>query len=214
MRDGKDGGRLGLERRQVLQVVVDRLQRPVRGVPENQVHPAFQLAGEHADAQFERFLQIGLHLRQHRQTAGHMKAADHHRHTIGTERAGDIERAGILIRLNADDPDQAESVVTPKQGAQLLDFDAGVDLVDDRDVDGGVGPEHRTEPRIPSEAIEHGERVRRNECSHPLDDIAIVVVMRRLNQNELKPPRRCTHHAVIPPLPARSAGGSSQRPQP
>src|SRR6478735_1934707 len=137
-----------------------------------------------------------------------MKAADHHRHAIGTERAGDIERARVLIRLHPDDADQAESVVTPKQGAQLLDLDAGVDLVDDRDVDRGVGPEHGAEPRIPSEAVQHGERVRRNERPHPLDDIAIVVVMRRLDQNELKPsrwPRRCTRHQFTPP-PGALAG--------
>ena len=214
MRDGEDGGRFGLQRRQILQVVVDRLQRPVRGILQDQVHPAFQLAGEHADAQVERLLQVGLHFGQHRETAGHMKSADHHRHARRTERAGDIECARILIRLHTDDPHQAESVVTPKQGKQLVDFDPGMDLVDHGDVDGRVGPQHGAQPRIPPQAVEHGERVRRNECAHPLDDISVVVVMRRLDQNELKPPRRCTCHAVISPLPARSAGGSSQRLQP
>jgi hypothetical protein len=47
-----------------------------------------------------------------------------------------------MIRLHTDDSDQAEAVMAPKQGEQLLHFDGGVDLVDHRDVDGGGGPEH------------------------------------------------------------------------
>jgi hypothetical protein len=71
-----------------------------------------------------------------------MKSADHHRHASRAERAGDVERARILIRLHTDDREQAEAVVAPKQGEQLLDSDARVDLVDHRDVEAGVGPKH------------------------------------------------------------------------
>src|SRR5262245_32667290 len=138
-----------------------------------------------------------------------MEAADHHRHASRPERAGDVERAGILVRLHAHDPDQAEPVVPTKLREQLLDFHARVDLVDHRDVDGGVGSEHLALPRIAAQAVKHGERVRRNESAHPLDNVAVVVVMRRLDQHELKAPlrpRRCISHAEFSPPPIQLAG--------
>ena len=202
MLDRKDGGRLRLERRQVLQIVVDRLQRPVRRILQDAVHPSLQLAGEHAHAHVERRLEVGLQFRQHGEAAGDMESADHHRHAGRPERAGDVERAGILVRLHADDRDQAEPAVAPKLGEQLVDFDAGMDLVDHRDVDGGVGSEHGPLRRIAPQAVEHGERVRGDERAHPLDDVAVVVVMRRLDQDELEAPlrpRRCTCHTDLAP---------------
>ena len=145
-------GRIGVgsdfERRQILQVVVDRLHRPVRRVLQDQVHPPFQFTGEHADAHVERRLQLGLQFGQHGEDAGHVEAADHHRHARGAERAGDIERTGILVRLHAGERDQAEPVVAPEQREKLLDLDARIDLVDHRDVDGGIGSEHAALRRI------------------------------------------------------------------
>ena len=206
MIERENRGRLGLERGQVLQIVVDRLQRSVGRVLQKEIHPALEFAGEHAHPHVEGLLEIGLQLREHGEAAGDMEAADDHGHALRAEWAGDIEGAGILVRLHAHDPNQAEPVMALKLRQQLPDFDARVDLVDHRDVDGGVGSEHAALPRIPTQAVKHGERVRRHEGAHPLNDVAVVVVMRRLDQHELKASLRCTSHSGSRPLPTQPAG--------
>ena len=74
----------------------------------------FGFAGEQADAHVERRLQVGLQLRQHGEAAGDVEAADDHRDAGRAQRPGDIERARKLVRLHADEPDQAEAVVAPE----------------------------------------------------------------------------------------------------
>src|SRR5262249_52096222 len=71
-------------------------------------------------------------------------------------------------------------------------------LVAHREVEGGVPPEHTPLRRTAPKAEENRQRVRWDECAYPLDDVAVVVVMRRLDQNELEASlwlRQCTHHA-------------------
>ena len=49
------------------------------------------------------------------------------------------------------------------------------------------------------EAIDRGERVRRHGRAEPLHDIAVVVVMRRLDQDQLKPLAPCfAQHSLAP----------------
>src|SRR5262249_47229087 len=118
---------------------------------------------------------------------------------------GETQPAGIRTRPPADHAPQPNPAVAPIPSEQLPDFDARVDLVDHRDVDGGVGSEHGALRRIPPQAVENRQRVRGDERAHPLDDVAVVVVMRRLYHNELEAPlwlRQCTHHADKIPLPA------------
>ena len=55
----------------------------------------------------------------------------------------DVERARILVRLDADQRDQAEIAVAPEPGEQRRHVDARVGLVDRLDIDGDVRPEHR-----------------------------------------------------------------------
>ncbi len=63
------------------------------------------------DAHVERFLQVGHQIGEHGEQAGHVEAADDHRHAGRTKRPRDIERARILIGLHADQPDKAELAV-------------------------------------------------------------------------------------------------------
>ena len=46
------------------------------------------------------------HLRQHRDAAGDVEAADADRQAGGEERPGEVDRAGELVRLDADEADQ------------------------------------------------------------------------------------------------------------
>src|SRR5262245_1203204 len=53
-------------------------------------------------------------------------------------------------------------------------------------VDLDIRPEHAPLGAILRETVERGERSRRYRRTQPLDDVAIVVVMRRLHQHQAK----------------------------
>ncbi len=50
-------------------------------------------------------------LRQHREAAGHVEAADHDRNAGCAQRPRDVQRARKLVRLHADQADHAEAAV-------------------------------------------------------------------------------------------------------
>ena len=97
----------------------------------------------------------------------------------------EIERARKLVRLHADQPDHAAA-----GGADALGrcghVDDGVALVAGIDLDVDVGTEHAVIGALPHQPIDAGERVRRQSRAQPLDDIAVLVVMRRLDQLDPK----------------------------
>ena len=139
---GEDRRRLGFESRQFLEVVVDRLERAdaasVRMVstrpsssPANRLTPMSR-------ATFRSACSSGSMARQ----PDTWKPPIDHLHAGGAERPRDVEGAGKLIRLHADDAEEAVIAVATELRQQLVDLHAAVDLVDDRDVDGGVGPEN------------------------------------------------------------------------
>ena len=101
-----------------------------------------------------------------------------------TERPRNIERARILVRLHADQRHQAEIAVargSARSSAGM--FDAGVGLVDDVDLDLDVGTEHAPLRAIRGNAVDRGERIRRDHRPPPADHVAVVVVVRRLDQD-------------------------------
>src|SRR5262249_51222685 len=78
------------------------------------------------------------------------------------------------------------------------EVDARVRLVDDREVEFDLRSRRRTARRVARDAMDDGERIRRDECPHPLNDVSVVVVVRRLDQDDLKAAgssfRRAQHH--------------------
>ena len=103
------------------------------------------------------------------------------------QRPGDIECAREFVRLHADDPDKAEAaVVGDLRAVMSRRLDARVGLIDRDDVDGEIGAEHLPLGRTVGEAEDGGKRVRRHRRAEPLHDIAVVVVMRRLNEDQLE----------------------------
>ena len=103
---------------------------------------------------------------------------------------------GKLVRLHADQADQAKTVVVAEQVYNLFDLHACVGLVDGTDGDFYVLAKNTTLRGVVRERIKIGKRVRWDRRSPPLDDIAVVVVMRRFDQDKLKTPlgpRRCEH---------------------
>ena len=103
----QDRRRLALERRQVVHVVVERRQLAGPGVAQHRVEPAFLgLAGEERDAERLRLAHLRRHLRQHREAAGDVEAADGDRQPGGEERPRQVDRARELVGLHADQRDQ------------------------------------------------------------------------------------------------------------
>ena len=57
------------------------------------------------------------------------------------------------------------------------DVDTRIRLVDHFDIDGDVGPENLPLGAIGRNAVNGGERIRRNHRPPPTDDVSILVVM-------------------------------------
>ena len=97
--------------------------------------------------------------------------------------APDVERARKLIRLNADQRDH--SADRPRMRFEIAgNVDDRVALVVDLDLDIDVGAENARLGAFGEQAVDAGEAVRGDRRAPPLDDIAVVVVMRRLDQND------------------------------
>ena len=161
---------------------------PAAGVAQHRVEPALGLAGEQRDAERLRLLQFRRHLRQHGEAARDVEAADRHlaRRAARRRRAMSMAR-GKLVGLHADQADQPEAAAAAMSRAmrsgrmRVLVSSSG----DDVDVD--IVAEHAAAAAIERQAVQHGQRVRRNRRAQPLDDIAVIVVMRRLDQVEREP---------------------------
>ena len=99
--------RLAFERRQVVHVIVEWLEAAVEGVAQDLIEPAvFRLAREERDAEVMGGGHLRWHAGQHGEAAGHVKTADTHRHSGDEKRAGEVDGAGKLVRLDADEADQ------------------------------------------------------------------------------------------------------------
>ena len=114
-----------------------------------------------------------------------MKAADRHRDVSLTQRRGEVERARELVRLNTDQHHHAGAGGVDHRGKTIA-ADARIGLVKRMNVDLDIRPEHAPIGAILRETIERGQRGRRYRRAKPLDDVAVVVVMRRLHQHEAK----------------------------
>jgi hypothetical protein len=138
-----------------------------------------------------------------------MEPADHHRQGGGAELAAEIERARKLVGLHPDQPDEARA-----GGAQApdraLDADDRVALVVHLDLDVDLGPERLPLRAFGQQAVDAGEAVGRDGGAMPLDDIAVGVVVRRLDQDDEESPRRCGRPRR--PTPSRARHRNRQFP--
>ncbi len=73
-------------------------------------------------------------------TAGHVKSSDCDRDASGAERAGDIEGARILVRLDANERKQPKIAVSTKPLEQFGHVNARMRLVNCLDNDRDVPP--------------------------------------------------------------------------
>ena len=92
-----------------------------------------------------------------------MESAEHDRNARRAERTCEVERARILVGLDAHQPDHAEIAVAPEAAQELRNFDPGIGLVDDLDIDRDVGAEHLPFRAIHRNAVQRGERIGRDQ---------------------------------------------------
>ena len=115
-----------------------------------------------------------------------MESADADLQALGAELPGEVDRARILVRLDADEPDQRSPAPALEIANDLARHDAAVGLVVGLDGEIDAGPQHLPTAGVLGEAVHARERVGRHDRAEPLNRIALVVVMGRLDENEGK----------------------------
>jgi hypothetical protein len=88
-----------------------------------------------------------------------MEAADDDGDSCFTKRSCDVKGAGILIRLNTDEPNHAEITVTPDAGEERWHGNARVGLVDSHNIDGDVRSKNLALRAIGCNPIYGGKRI-------------------------------------------------------
>jgi hypothetical protein len=178
-------------------MIVDGLQPSCGDVLQQGGHAALAFAGIERDAEIERGLQLRRRLRQHRQATADMEPPDHHRQIGGAELPREVEGTGILIRLH---PHQGHEsgACGANPGDRAFDVDDRIALVIGVDLDLDLGAQDPRLGAFGQEAVDARQAVGGNGRAAPLNDIALLVVMRGLDQDNLEPglghvasPRKC-----------------------
>jgi hypothetical protein len=173
---------------QVFHEIVQRGEPIGGGVAQHVVEPVLGFAGEHGDTHISAGVEFNRTAIQHRQASRDVKAAHRHGNTSRAKRPRNIERARILVGLHADQTDETEIAMRLEAREQRRHIDARIGLVDHLDVDSGVRAEHLPFGAIHCDAVDGGKRIRGDQRPPPADDIAVIVIVRWLDQNELKAP--------------------------
>ena len=158
------------------------------------------LAGKERDAERLRLADVGRQLRQHGDAAGDVEAADADRQPGREERPREIDRARELVRLHADQADQRLAAGLPDHADDAVGPNAPVGLVIGVQADLDAFAQHAAPLRVLGEAVEAGERIGRDRRPDPLDRIAVVVIVRRLDHHEMKQARtvgRLLNHQCV-----------------
>lgn len=92
-----------------------------------------------------------------------------------------------LVRLHADQHHHA-GIGRFDQPGQAIGTDMRIGLIEKMDSDIHVAAQHVSVGAVPGDAGQRRQRVGGYGGAEPLDDIAVVVVVRRLEQHETKTP--------------------------
>ena len=111
-----------------------------------------------------------------------MKAADPDLNAAFAERPGKVECPRKLVGLNADEHHHAV-IGSLDERRHPVDVDDGVGFVKGVDVEINALAEYLIAGTFERQAVKSGKRIRRYRRTIPLDHIAVVVIVRRLDQN-------------------------------
>jgi hypothetical protein len=168
-------------------MIVERFQLARLRIQQDFVEPAvFRLSREEADPERLSLLQGHVHVVEHGNAARHMEPANADRKPLFSERPRQIQGAGKLVGLHADHGDERLAA-----GALDLAHDgrrahAPIGLVERFDPDLDAVAQDLARRAILGNAVQACERVGRDRRKQPLDRVAVIVVMRRLDHDEMK----------------------------
>jgi hypothetical protein len=183
---GKERHRRAFDVPQIPHEIVEWHKTSGCGILQQQLKTTLGFTVEHRNVYVPASIEIDGVAIKHRQTAGPVESSDYNRDASGAERAGDIEGARILVRLDADERKQPKTAVTAKMLEQFGDVNARMGLVNCLDVDYDVRPENSALCAIGFDAVDGGQGIRRSNCVPPAYHVTIVVIMRWLHENELE----------------------------
>ena len=115
-----------------------------------------------------------------------METAHGDRETARDELAGEVDSTWKLVGLDTDKTDQRLAAGLADVGHDAVGAHARIRLVVRLQDDVDVGPENLALAAILAEAVQGGERVRRNMRAQPRDGVAIIVIVRRFDEDQLK----------------------------
>ena len=115
-----------------------------------------------------------------------MKAADAGLHAAGHEFAGQIHGAGKLIGLHPYERHHSQATGLLHHLRELVHPDAGIGLIQRRHFDCDVIPQHATLHTVQCQSIDRGHGVGWHRGTGPLDHVAVVIVMGRFDQDQMK----------------------------
>ena len=168
-------------------MVVERRKLAIPGVADHRGEATlFSLAGEQGNAHRLGLADVLRHLRQHRDATGDMKPADADRQTGCEKDPRQVDRPGKLIGLNPDQSDQGSAVGLSDHPDDLVGLNAPIGFIVGVQAQFDVRSEHVAGARVFREAVQTRQRVGRNGRPEPLDGIAVVVVVRRLDHHQMK----------------------------
>jgi len=91
-----------------------------------------------------------------------------------------------LVRLNADQADQRPGAAAADVADDLRRDDMLVALVDRYQIEGDVRPQHLALGGIAREPVQRRQRIGRQDRPPPDDRITVIVIMRRLDHDEIE----------------------------
>ena len=184
---GEVGDRLAGKVRQILHVIVDRLRGAGPDFLEQRLVTAvLRLAGEDRAADVDGLLDVRRDRLQHRKAAGDMEAADRDGDARRAEAPRDMHGARKLVRLDADEA-KKRAVRRLHVADELVDRDEHVRLVEGLVFDLDILAEHLAARAVAGQRVEAAERIGGDAGCPPLDDVAVGIVARRLDQRDGKP---------------------------
>ncbi|MGO8797769.1 MAG: hypothetical protein ACLQE9_19760 [Roseiarcus sp.] len=125
-----------------------------------------------------------------------MEAAHGDLHAEEAQPPGEIHGVRELIRLHPDQADETPTAAFPDLARQPIRPDARIGFVKRMNFNLDGAAERMSRATILRKSMQHGERVGGNGGTRPLNDIAVIVVVRWLDQIEQEPVAHRAHHAA------------------
>ena len=154
--------------------------------PQQFIESAFSLARKQRDPEIHRFTQICRQVRQHREAPAHVESADANRDAGCAQRTGDVHGARKLISLDTHQTDERAAPTCANLTNHPVGANPRVRFIPggDHDLDGIA--ERTPIGAVPGQPVHRRQRIGRNGRARPLDNVAVVIVVRRLDEKELE----------------------------